>query len=114
MPTHTKSNSMADVTFACLALLEDETCHLYEVMFDRTEDGQVKRLLGEILVETRNHRKLLEAISNNHIGNVLGPAETECDSMGELFKQALTSTRHMRDEIVKGMPLVEAEKPSRI
>jgi hypothetical protein len=59
-------------------------------------------------VETRNHRKLLEEISSNQVENVLRPAETECDSMGELFKQALTSTRHMRDEIVKGMPLVEA------
>jgi len=44
------------VVFSCLAQLEDVTYQLYEVLFDKAGNAQVRLLLGKIMLETRNHR----------------------------------------------------------
>ena len=99
---------LADSSFACLALLEDETCQLFELMVKKAEDSETSLLLDIILQETRKHRELLK-----HLSRILKEApivsSQECD-MGEWFKQALGLTRAIKAEIQQGMRVTEAAR----
>lgn len=102
---------MADPSFSCLALLENEICFLYEVLVDRAENIQVKLLLDLILQESRAHRELFERLSELFARYESGPSLNQCGKeMGELFMQALKATRSVRDRVLGGMPVMEAAR----
>ena len=98
---------MNDTTLACLAVLEDEACKLYEVLVDKSERAEVSLLFDEILQETRTHRELLR-----HMSKILGqatPPLSECEkSMGSFFSHSVEFIRSIKDQVLKGMPVVDA------
>ena len=98
---------MNDTTLACLAELEDEACKLYEVLVDKSERPEVSLLFDEILQETRTHRELLR-----HMSKILGqatPPLSECEkSMGSFFSHSIEFIRSIKDQVLKGMPVVDA------
>jgi len=101
---------LADSSFACLALLEDETFQLFELLMQRTDDVQVNLLLDVILQETRKHRELLR-----HLSRVFetdsAVSSFECgNQLGEFFRTALALIHSVKDEVLQGMPVVEAAK----
>lgn len=98
---------MVDSSFACLAMLEDETCELYEMMVSKAGDMQVELLLGSILEESRTHRELLKHI-DKFLGHDSNPSFTECGKqMGQLFTQSLTFVRSAKEEVSGGAPILE-------
>ena len=93
--------------FSCLARLEDVTYQLYEVLFDKTENTQVRLLLGKIMLETRNHREILEQLSKDYehdSGSVVDCAE----EMGDLYTTAMESALSMKEKVLAGMPVLDA------
>jgi rubrerythrin len=98
---------LVDSSFACLALLEDETCELYEMMVSKANDMQVKLLLDCILQESRTHRELLEDI-DKFLGHDSNPSFSECGKqMGQLFTQAVTFVRSAKGEVSGGAPILD-------
>jgi rubrerythrin len=98
---------LVDSGFACLALLEDETCQLYEAMIDKERDNQIKLLLDCILQESRTHRELLRHI-DKFLGHNSNPSSTECGKqMGQLFTQALTFVRSAKEDVSEGAPILD-------
>jgi rubrerythrin len=101
--------NLGNSSFACLALLEDETCKLYEVMVEEAKELQTSLLLDVILQETRKHRELLNHLSRVFEDASLSPTETVCEGqLGQFFTQALTVVRSLKDEVLKSMPVAEA------
>jgi len=97
-----------DTTLACLAALEDEACKLYEVLVDKSERPEICLLFDEILQETRTHRELL-----THASKILGqatiPPLIECEkNMGSLFSHSIDNIRSIKDQVLKGMSVVDA------
>jgi rubrerythrin len=98
---------LVDSSFACLAMLEDETCQLYEIMVSKTNDIQVKLLLDNILQESRTHRELLKHI-DSFLGHDCNPSRAECEKqMGRLFAKALAFVRSAKDEASQGKAISE-------
>jgi len=93
--------------FTCLARLEDATYQLYEALFDKTEQKQIRLLLGKIMLETRNHKEILEQLSRDY-ERTLETTTTCEEEMGELYAKAMESTRSMKQDVQAGMPLLEA------
>ena len=100
---------MVDSVFSCLAQLEDATYQLYEVLFDKAENARVRLLLGKIMLETRNHREILEQMSRDYehaSGSVMN-----CKSgMGTLYAEAMVSARSMKESLLKEMSVLSAMK----
>ena len=99
---------MSDTTLACLAILEDEASKLYEVLVTKSEHPEVSLLFDEILQETKTHRELL-----THASKILGqpsiPSLVECEkTMGKLFSPSIQLIRHVKDQVLNGLPVVEA------
>lgn len=100
---------MVNSVFSCLARLEDATYQLYEVLFDKARNAQVRLLLGKIMLETRNHREILEQMSKDYEHD-LGSAR-DCEStLGSLYTEAMVSARAMKESVLKGMPVLNAMK----
>jgi len=94
--------------FSCLALLENETHLLYEAMFSRADNSQVKLLLRKLSLETKTHRDILEQMSRD-FGQAFPPAEETCkELMGELYVRASESSRSVKEEVSRGIPIMEA------
>lgn len=93
--------------FSCLARLEDATYHLYEVLFDKTEKAQVKLLLGKIMLETRNHREILEQLSKDNEHDS-GSAVDCTEEMGDLYTTAMEFALAMKENVLAGMSVLEA------
>jgi hypothetical protein len=92
--------------FSCLALLEDVTYQLYEALFDKIQKPQV-RLLGKIMLETRNHREILEQLSKDYehdSGSVADCAE----EMGDLYATAMEAAVSMKEKVLAGMSVLDA------
>ena len=100
---------MVDSIFSCLAHLEDATYQLYEVLFDKARDTRVRLLLGKIMLETRNHREILEQMSEDYEN---GPRPvTDCrNGMGSLYTEAMASARMMKENVLGGMSILDAMK----
>jgi rubrerythrin len=99
--------SMVHPIFSCLALLEHETCVLYEVMRDKAESKDTRLLLDKILLETGYHRDILEKLSS-HSETGSKPTDTECSKhMGRIFTEALTLARSVREDTLRGVPLLK-------
>ena len=93
--------------FSCLARLEDVTYQLYEVLFDKAENAQVRLLLGKIMLETRNHREILEQLSKDYehdSGSVVDCAE----EMGNLYTTAMESELSLKEKVLAGMSVLDA------
>ncbi len=93
--------------FSCLARLEDVTYQLYEVLFDKAENAQVRLLLGKIMLETRNHREILEQLSKDYehdSGSVVDCAE----EMGNLYTTAMESALSLKEKVLAGMSVLDA------
>ena len=86
----------------CLARLEDATYQLYEALFDKAENPQV-RLLGKIMLETRNHREILEQMNKDYEHGSAGDCEKK---VGALYTSAMGSARSIRDNVLNGMPVL--------
>jgi rubrerythrin len=98
---------LADSSFACLSLLEDEASQLYEVMVQKAEDTQTSLLLDVILQETRKHRELLRHLTRI-FEQSLPQSSIECEGqMGQLFMQALTLLRSIKDEDLRGKAIAD-------
>jgi len=107
--TPKKLKLILDPIFSCLARLEDATYQLYEVLFDRSKNAQVRLLLGKIMLETRNHREILEQMSKDYehgSGSVAGCK----DRMGTLYTRAMASALSMRESVLNGMSVLDAMK----
>jgi len=93
--------------FACLALLEDEACQLYEVMVAKSEDPAVSLLLDVILQESRTHRELFRHASSicEHTSSSLADCSKQ---MGTLFVHSVEFIRSIRIQVSDGMPIDEA------
>jgi len=100
---------MVDSIFSCLAHLEDLTYQLYEVLFDKAKNTRVKLLLGKIMLETRNHREILEQMSEDY-ENPSGTIRDCRNQMGTLYTEALASARSLKDRVLAGMPILDAMK----
>ena len=101
---------MSDSGFACLALLEDKTYELFELMMKKSDDSQTSLLLDVILQETRKHRELLRHLSKEFEKEV-APSETECGKqLGEFFTKSMSLIHSARDEVHGGMPVAEAAR----
>ena len=97
------------VVFSCLAQLEDVTYQLYEVLFDKAGNAQVRLLLGKIMLETRNHREILEQMSRDY-EHGLGSVRDCKSEMGSLYANAMESARSMKENVLTGMSVLEAMK----
>ena len=100
---------MIDSIFSCLAHLEDTTYQLYEVLFDKAENTRVRLLFGKIMLETRNQREILEQMSEDY-GYTSGAALDCGNRMGTLFTEALSSERTLKENVLEGMPVLDAMK----
>jgi len=98
------------VRFACLALLEDETCKLFELLIERTEDIQVSLLFDVILQETRKHRELFSHLSKVFENSAVVDAPECGREMGEFFVNSIALIHSVKDEVRRGMPAIEAAK----
>ena len=98
------------VRFACLALLEDETCKLFELLVERANDTQVGLLLDVILQETGKHRELFRHLSKVFENGAVADPPGCGREMGEFFVNSLALLHSVKDEVVRGMPAVEAAK----
>jgi Mg2+ and Co2+ transporter CorA len=104
---HGLLTALVDSSFACLALLEDETCQLFELLMKKTDDTQTNLLLDVILQETRKHRELFR-----HLSTIFenGPVATplECGkTLGEFFTTTMALINSAREMTLRGMPMVE-------
>jgi len=104
-----KSRLMIDSVFSCLAHLEDATYQLYEVLFDKAKNTRVRLLLGKIMLETRNHREILEQMSEDY-GYTSGAALDCGNRMGTLYAVALASAGTLKEKVLEGMPILDAMK----
>ena len=95
------------MVFSHLAQLEDVTCQLYEVLFDKAENSRVRLLLGKILLETRNHREILEQMSRDYELYSQSGKDAET-GMGALYEGAMESARSLRERVLKGMSVLDA------
>ena len=93
--------------FSCLARLEDVTYQLYEVLFDKTENAQVRLLLGKIMLETRNHREILEQLSKDYEHDS-GSVEDCAEEMGDLYATAMESALSLKEKVLAGMSVLDA------
>ena len=100
---------MEDSVFSCLAQLEDATYQLYEVLFDKAENARVRLLLGKIMLETRNHREILEQLSRDY-EHASGSVRDCKSGMGTLYAEAMASARSMKQSVLKGKPVLDAMK----
>ena len=95
--------------FTCLARLEDATYQLYEVLFDKTEKAPVRLLLGKIMLETRNHREILEQLSKDYEHDS-GSAVDCAGEMGDLYTAAMESALSLKERVLAGMSVLDAMK----
>ena len=93
--------------FSCLALLEHETCVLYEVMCEKAEGKDVKLLLHKMLLETGYHRDILGRLSSDYEAGFKA-TDAECGKhMGQIFTEALALARSVRENVLRGVPLLK-------
>jgi rubrerythrin len=106
---HARIVIIMDTSFACLALLEHEAFLLYEAMFDKAEDDQIRLLLGKIMLETKCHGEILqEANKQANAATPQTPGNVECEKeMGQLYTRAVESTRSLREKALQGRPISE-------
>ena len=95
------------MVFSCLARLEDVTYQLYEVLFDKSDNAQVRLLLGKIMLETRNHREILEQLSKDYEHDS-GSVEDCAEEMGELYTTAMGSAVSLKEKVLAGMSVLDA------
>ena len=100
---------MVESILFCLACLEDATYELYEALFDKAENAQVRLLLGKIMLETRNHKEILKQMSKDY-EHVSGSAADCQKKMGALYTKAMASAQSMRESVLNGMPVLDAMK----
>ena len=98
---------MTDSTFACLALLEDEACQLYEFMMTKSESAGASLLLNEISQESRTHRELFRQ-AGNIVGNTVSSMSDCMKQMEPLFVHSVEFIRTVKNQVSNGMPFVEA------
>jgi hypothetical protein len=97
------------MVFLCLARLEDVTYQLYEVLFDKTEKAPVRLLLGKIMLETRNHREILEQLSKDYEHD--SDSVVDCaEEMGGLYAAALEAALSMKEKVLAGMSVLDVMK----
>ena len=100
---------MVPMIFTCLAHLEDVTYQLYEVLFDKAENAQVRLLLGKIMLETRNHREILEQLSKDY-EHYSGSVDNCAEEMGDLYTTAMESALSLKEKLQAGMSVLDAMK----
>ena len=98
---------MTDSTFACLALLEDEACQLYEFIMTKSENAGASLLLDEILLESRTHRELFR-YAGKIVGNTTSSVSECMKHMGPLFVHSVELMRTIKNQVSNGMPVIEA------
>ena len=85
--------------FSCLALLEDETSQLFNLLTERSENTQVRLLLNLLLLQTEMHRELLNELGRNS-GNETLSSVTDCEKeLGALFTAALKLTQSAKQDV---------------
>jgi rubrerythrin len=104
---HGLLTALVDSSFACLALLEDETCQLFELLMKKTDDTQMNLLFDVILQETRKHRELFRHLSTIFENGVVATPHECGKELGEFFTTSVALTKSVREMILRGMPLVE-------
>jgi rubrerythrin len=98
---------MTGPNFACLALLEDEACQLYEFMVAKSENAGASLLLDEILQESRAHRELFKH-AGKIVGNTVSSMADCMKQMGPLFVHSVEFIRTIKNQVSNGMPIIEA------
>jgi rubrerythrin len=94
--------------YSCLALLEHETCLLYETMVERAGDRDIKLLLNVILQETKGHEEIFKHLARL-FDQTYPPGIPDCrTAVGQIFTDSVELTKNLRDGMQKGMPLLEA------
>ncbi len=76
-------------------------------MIKKAENTQTSLMLDIILQETRKHRELLKHLGVIYEGNSTASGK-DCEWMGEWFKESLTLTHTVKDEVERGMRIPEA------
>ncbi len=94
--------------YSCLALIEDETDQLYEMLVKKAGDRSIELLLNVILQETKGHEEIFKHLALL-FDETYPPAIPDCaTAMGELFTDSIEFTRNLKDRVQKGIPLLEA------
>ena len=88
--------------------MEHETDLLYETMVEKAGDHNIELLLRVILHETKGHEEIFKHLAR-FLGQTYPPAIPDCNTaMGKFFADSVELTRKLKNDVQKGMPLLEA------